>query len=160
MSHSCTDGVRRKQPLTTDTLFLLHAYHRVPSASSTISPILTVRLQGFLNWSSFLTCQWSSPEKPCCSPLESKDVDGKHEIYHFVANILEKICEWLHQDTITSSLVIQNSVLQPSLDVVPMYGPNSSPCAFLELTSWCIYIVNYTKTHYSIFLSILDHNKL
>jgi hypothetical protein len=30
-----------------------------------------------------------SPENPHCSPLESKDFDGKHEMYHFVANILE-----------------------------------------------------------------------
>jgi hypothetical protein len=33
------------------------------------------------------------PEKPHSSPLESKDFDGKHEMYHLFANILEKICE-------------------------------------------------------------------
>jgi hypothetical protein len=34
-----------------------------------------------------------SLEKRQASQVQSKDVDGKHEIYHVIANILEKIFE-------------------------------------------------------------------
>jgi hypothetical protein len=69
-----------------------------------------------------------SSENPRASQqAQSKDFDGKLEIYHIIANLFRKSVND-SQDIITRSLVIQKSVLQKSLDVMLTHGPMICCC--------------------------------
>jgi hypothetical protein len=81
---------RRKQPPTTNTFVV--SITCILQSSANIS-ILDSQTVGLLKLELLNMPRILSPEKPGCSPSEFKDFDGKHEIYRFVANILEKICE-------------------------------------------------------------------
>jgi hypothetical protein len=79
-----------KQPPTTDNVFV--SITCVLQSSIGIVNYGLLKLELPTNMPMII-----SPEKPHGSslPFQSNDFDGKHEIYHFVAKMLEKICEQL-----------------------------------------------------------------